>query len=383
MIIHIDAFVTIYGCLESKYFHNIFCAIKPVYFLRLVDNTYMNPNFNQLFPTLNEITASGQIRSTPRDFEVTELNDIELSGDGEHLWLYIKKIGCNTNWVAKQLSNVCQVPQRQVGYAGLKDRHAVTQQWFSVQLPKISDVGRIESALPNEVTIVQSSRHNRKIKTGQLDVNQFEIMIRNIDGDKQQIEQNIINIITNGVPNYFGEQRFGHDMGNIQKCQDWFSGTYKVKSRNVKSLLISTARSHIFNLILAQRIKGDIWDKPISGDILQLNKSHSWFPASDATADEIDKRLNEFDIHLTAAMWGEDAVQSMDGCANLENAIAEQFPVYQQGFEKFRLKQDRRSMRICPIDFSYEWLDDDLKLKFKLLPGAYATGIVSELIKIS
>ncbi|MBL4773336.1 MAG: tRNA pseudouridine(13) synthase TruD, partial [Alcanivoracaceae bacterium] len=263
-------------------------------------------DFNTLFPTINKISATGIIRTYPEDFKVTELNEIEFSGEGEHLWLYIEKTNSNTDWVAKQLSNICQVPRRQVGFAGLKDRHAITQQWFSIQLPKISDPVKIQSALPDEVTILSSQKHSRKIKIGQLDFNQFEIIIRDIKGEKEQIEQNIQNIINNGVPNYFGSQRFGHGMGNIQKAQDWFSGTYKVKTKNLKSLLISTARSHIFNCIVAQRLKDKTWDTPITGDILQLNKSHSWFPTSDATPIEIKKRLKEFDIHLTAAMWGEE-----------------------------------------------------------------------------
>lgn len=333
-----------------------------------------------MFPTLNTIDASGSIRITTNDFKVTELNTIELSGEGEHLWLYVQKTGCNTDWVANQLSNVCQVPRRQVGFAGLKDRHAVTKQWFSVQLSKVKTIAKIESALPDEVTILDAKLHSRKIKTGQLDANQFEIIIKNIQGSKNQIEQNIQNIIENGVPNYFGEQRFGREMGNIQKAQDWFSGTYKVKSKNLKSLLISTARSHIFNCIVAQRIADNTWNKPIKGDILQLNKSHSWFPDSDASSDEITRRLKQFDIHLTAAMWGEDTVQSHDDCALLENTIAEKFPIYQQGFKKFRLKQDRRAIRVCPMDLHYQWDDDSLKLCFKLLPGAYATGVLREII---
>jgi len=340
-------------------------------------------NFNQLFPTLNSINASGVIRTNPEDFKVTEINDIELSGAGEHLWLYIQKKGCNTDWVANQLSNVCQVPRRQVGYAGLKDRHAVTQQWFSVQLSKVTDIKKIESALPDEVTILKSNKHSRKIKTGQLEANQFEIVVRDIKGDKEQIENNINKVIKNGVPNYFGPQRFGHDMGNIQKAQDWFSGTYKAKTKNLKSLLISTSRSHIFNTIVAQRIKNNTWYTPIQGDILQLNKSHSWFHSSDATPVEITKRLNEFDVHLTAAMYGEDDVQSRDECEILETNIASKFPIYQTGFEKYRLKQDRRAMRICPIDLTYEWIDEYLKLTFQLTPGAYATGILREIIGIT
>jgi tRNA pseudouridine13 synthase len=343
----------------------------------------MTLEFNTLFPTRSTITATGNIRTTPEDFQVTELNEIELSGEGEHLWLYIQKTSNNSIWVSKQLANVCQVPQKQVAFAGQKDRHAITKQWFSIQLPKISKPEKIQSALGDGIQIIKSGKHSRKIKTGQLDANAFEIIIRDIKGDKSQIEQNITSIIQDGVPNYFGSQRFGHDMGNIAKCQEWFAGNYKVKSRNLKSLLISTARSHIFNLIVAKRIEQNTWDKSISGDILQLDKSHSWFPSSDASSDELQKRLKEFDIHLSAAMWGEDLVQSQDECAQLENSIAKDFPIYQKGFEKFRLKQDRRAMRICPLEFKHLWQDaNTLQLNFKLLPGAYATGIMREILSV-
>ena len=342
----------------------------------------MNLNFDKLFPTLNTLTAQGIIRCKPSDFVVTELNTIELSGQGEHLWLYVKKTNSNTNWVAKQLSNICQVPQRQVGFAGLKDRHAVTSQFFSVQLPKVKDVDKIQAALPEDITVLKAGYHHKKIKTGQLDANQFEITIREVKGDKKAVEQNIQNCIDHGVPNYFGSQRFGHNMGNIEKCHEWFSGNYKVKSRNLKSLLISTARSHIFNLIVAERLRNCTWNTALTGDILQLNNSKSWFPVSQASKDEVVKRLSEQDLHLTAAMWGEDDVQSSDECALLENDIASQFPIYQRGFEKFRLKQDRRAMRICAQDLNYSWQQDKLLLKFKLAPGAYATGIMREILVI-
>lgn len=343
----------------------------------------MTIDFNTLFPTRNIISANGIIRTMPADFKVTELNDITLAGEGEHLWLYIQKTGNNSIWVSKKLANICQVPQKQVAFAGQKDRHAITKQWFSVQLPKISDPEKIQSAFEQDIKILKSKKHNRKIKTGQLEANAFEIVIRNIQGNNVQIEKNIQSIKDNGAPNYFGPQRFGHDMGNIAKCQDWFSGTYKVKSRNLKSLLISTARSHIFNLIIAKRLEQKIWDKCIRGDILQLDKTHSWFPSSDASEAEIIKRLNGFDIHITAAMWGEDQVQSRKDCSELENTIAQQLPIYQQGFEKFRLKQDRRAMRVYPINFNHNWQSDNtLQLKFELFPGTYATTIMREILAI-
>jgi len=344
----------------------------------------MTSDYNALFPTRNSITATGNIRTTPEDFQVTELNNCQLSGDGEHLWLYIQKTNNNSIWVAKQLSNICQVPQKQVAFAGQKDRHAITKQWFSVQLAKVTEADKLQSALGKDICILKAGFHRRKIKIGQLDANAFKIVIRDIQGDKKLIEENIKNIIKHGVPNYFGSQRFGHDMGNITKCHNWFAGNYKVKSRNLKSLLISTARSHIFNLILAKRLEQSIWDKSISGDILQLNKSHSWFPAKDANDEEIKQRLKDFDIHVTAAMWGEDELQSQDECAKLESVIAKEFPVYHRGFEKFRLKHDRRSIRICPTNLTHTWQSKStLQLSFELLPGAYATGIMREILAIT
>ncbi|MCB1604838.1 MAG: tRNA pseudouridine(13) synthase TruD [Xanthomonadales bacterium] len=343
----------------------------------------MSVDFDALFPTFNQISARGQIKCKDADFIVTEHTDIDFTGDGEHLWLYVEKINSNTDWVAKQLSNICQVPRMQVGFAGLKDRHAITRQWFSVQLPKVSDISKINSALPDEIQIINSSWHNRKLKTGQLDYNHFEILIRNIEGDKNSVDENIENIKRFGFPNYFGPQRFGIEMGNIEKAKDWFSGTYKVKNKNLKSLLISTARSYIFNSIVAERIKQGIWNKSVKGDIFQLQGSNSWFKDSDATPDEISTRLKDFDINITAAMWGENQSISNDECLVLEENIASQFQTFQQGLTKFRLKQERRSIRCIASELSHEWFDKNLKLSFSLQPGSYATGLIREILNYS
>ena len=337
--------------------------------------------FEQLFPSHNTLGATGKIKSTPEDFKVTELNDsIKFTGEGEHLWLWIEKTDSNTDWVAKQLAHICQVPQRQVGYAGLKDRHAVTQQWFSIQLPKVNHPGDIQQALPDEITILDSQRHNRKIKTGYLKGNRFELWVRDIQGDHGGIEDNIKNITTQGVPNYFGNQRFGKDMANLKKAADLFSGRFRTCNKNLKSLLISSARSHIFNNILAARIKNQIWHQTMKGDVMQLNNSHSWFKSSEATEEEITQRLKAKDIHISAALWGEDAVQSEADCAEFEHAVAQQTPQYLSGFQQFRVKQDRRAIRLCPQSLQHSWTKNDLKVSFELPAGAYATVVLSEIL---
>ena len=340
--------------------------------------------FDELFPTHNKIEASGIIKSCPSDFKVFEVNDqVEFTGDGEHLWLLIEKTDTNTDWVAKQLAYICQVSERNIGYAGLKDRNAVTQQWFSIQLPKVDLASDIQQALPEEIQIKRSERHNRKIKTGYLQGNRFELMVRNIDGCKASIENNIQNVIDYGVPNYFGSQRFGKEMGNIEKAEALFSGQFRTRNKNLKSLLISTARSHIFNNIVTTRIINKTWHQVIPGDVMQLNNSHSWFKSSEATADEIKQRLNEKDIHISAALWGEDTVQSETDCAAFENEVAAQSPQYKTGFEQHRVKQDRRAIRLCPKALEYQWQSDDLLLTFELPPGAYATVVMREILACS
>jgi len=342
----------------------------------------MISTFDTLFPTLNTVSSKGIIRQQPEDFMVIEHNDVSFTESGEHWWLKVEKINSNTAWVATQISSACKVPARQVGFAGIKDRHAITQQWFSVQLPKIRDLDEIKAKLPDEITIIDNHWHKNKIKTGFLTCNEFRLRIRDIQGDKAQIEANLETIKRQGAPNYFGPQRFGHNLNNIQQAKDWFAGTIKVNNKNLRGLLISTARSHIFNLIVAHRIAHKTWNQVIPGDILQLNQSHSWFHAQDATSDELTQRLAAFDIHLTAALWGEDDVQSTDQCAKIESQIADTQAAYQPGFISHRVKQDRRAIRIHPEAMSHHWEGHDLLLNFKLQAGAYATSILREMIQI-
>ncbi len=369
------------NCLHSflRFIIGIWVLSCPFFWEDLTNMT----QYDKLFPTINLITASGKIRTSPADFQVNEQLSVDFTHQGEHLWLLIEKTSTNTNWVAKQLATICQVPQKQVGYAGLKDRHAITTQWFSVQLAKVTDKAKIQAALPNEIVLLKLAQHNKKIKTGQLDGNRFNIIVRDVVGDKKQIEENIKHVISNGAPNYFGTQRFGNGMGNIQKAKDWFTGSYKVKTRNLKSLLISTARSHIFNLIVAKRINQGLFNQVMKGDILQLNNSKSWFPHANATESELCRRLKEFDIHITAAMWGENACQAEFDCAKLENAIAEQFPQYAMGFKKYRLTQERRSLRIVAKNLTHKWQETNLSLSFELTSGSYATSILREILATS
>lgn len=341
----------------------------------------MSQSFRKLFPSLNRLQNQGVIRSKPQDFLVNELNQVEFSNQGEHWWLYLQKTNSNTIWVAKQLSKALSVPLRNVGYAGLKDRHAITRQWFSVQLPKHRNREQLQQQLPESLLVVDEKQHNRKLKTGFLQANQFIIVIRDIQGEWQNLEQNLKNIVQHGVPNYFAEQRFGRAMGNIEQAVAVLGGKQKSRDKKLKGLLISTARSHIFNSIVSARIKQQNWYQIIDGDLLQLDNSRSWFAAKPDEQQQNQQRLSQFDVHLSAALWGEDEVQSSGECAALENQIAAQFPEYLSGFKRFKVKQARRAMRLYPQQLQYHRQQPNrLEISFTLPPGGYATAVLNEIL---
>src|SRR5690606_6499281 len=154
------------------------------------------------------------IRSRPDDFIVEEMLGFEPSGQGEHLFLTIEKRGANTHWVAQQLARWAGIPEHAVGYAGLKDRHAVTRQAFTLHLPGREEPALESLAIPG-VDALAVHRHQRKLPRGALRGNRCTLTLREVAGDADAIEQRLCQVASRGVPNAFGEQRFGRDAGNV------------------------------------------------------------------------------------------------------------------------------------------------------------------------
>ncbi len=340
-----------------------------------------------IFHSPYQPTGTGTIRNCPEDFIVNEIPSFIPSGEGEHLWLHIRKIHSNTDWVAGQLAKLFQVKKHDVGFAGLKDRHAVTTQWFSVYLPgkEAPDLrGMLTEILADSIDILKQTRHLKKLRRGTLKGNQFTIIVRDFSGDKSRLEHTIENIRSRGLPNYYGVQRFGHTTsdgayGNIEKATAWFKGEMKKpKNRNQRSLYLSASRSWIFNHILSERVKNGTWDKPVSGDIFMLDGSHSWF--LDDADESIPPRLEQLDIHPSGALWGRGRLASAHETEALEVDIAAQFSVLCQGLEMNGLNQERRALRIKVGDLAHQWLDaTSLEFRFSLPPGSYATVLLDQL----
>ncbi|MDC9729008.1 MAG: tRNA pseudouridine(13) synthase TruD [Methyloprofundus sp.] len=321
--------------------------------------------------------STGVIRSAPDDFIVNEIQSFELSGEGEHAFLHIEKCNENTDYIARLLARFAGVRQRDVSYAGLKDRYARTTQWFSVWLPGKPDPDWTELN-SDTLKILQATRHSRKLKRGSLAGNQFILKIRDWHGDKDILEQQLLQIKTQGVPNYFGEQRFGRHGANINKALALFSGAKL--SRNLRGLYLSAARSYLFNQIVSLRVKDSSWNQALEGDLLMFTDSHSFFKA-DLSDASISERIQKLDIHPTAALWGQGVLETSGAIAELEQAVAEEQTDIAKGLIKFGLVQDRRAMRSQVKNLQWQFIDDAcLELQFSLNAGSYATSVLRELV---
>jgi tRNA pseudouridine13 synthase len=319
---------------------------------------------------------TAQLRATPEDFVVEEILGYDADGAGEHALLWVEKRGQNSDWVARELARFADVSPVGVGYAGSKDRHAVTRQTFSVQLAGKPDPDW--SAFPHpEVKVLAATRHKRKLKRGALRGNRFVLTLRKVQGDRAAAEQVLQRIAAQGVPNYFGEQRFGREGGNVAQARSMFAG--RKVDRNTRSFLLSAARSHIFNTVLAARVERDAWATPLDGEIWSLAGSRSWF-GPEPFDDTLAERLARADIHPSGPLWGQGEPPTTGEAGALEREVAAEHADLAQGLADARMDQERRALRLLPKELRWRWLADDvLELSFELPAGAYATVVVREL----
>lgn len=322
-------------------------------------------------------SGSGKIRNLPEDFIVKENLSFEPSGEGEHAFLQIEKKGENTEYVARQLSRFANVRQRDVSYAGLKDRYAITTQWFSVWLPGKADPDwrQFES---DSVKVLQAIRHARKLKRGVLSGNSFKLTIRDWQGDQAKAVQQLEHIKANGIANYFGSQRFGNEGQNVSKALAMFEGAKA--GREQRGIYLSAVRSYLFNLILAERVTQNNWNQAVTGDTYQFDLSHSCFQ-SDRPDAEIIRRLAVKEIHPTGVLWGRGEADVSADALDIEQAVIDAYRPLAQGLVANNVDRDRRALRANVQDLCWQFVDSTiLELCFTLPAGSYATSVLRELI---
>ncbi len=320
----------------------------------------------------------GALRQAPQDFQVDEVLGFEPDGAGEHVLLLVRKTGINTEDALRRIAHHAGVRPRDIGYCGLKDRNAVTTQWLSVGL-----AGRPEpdwTVLDNAgLKILSASRHRRKLKRGIAQGNRFRIRVGEISGDRTRATELLAAMLAGGVPNYFGEQRFGRGYGNLERAECLFRGELKRVRTHLRGLYLSAARSQVFNEILGRRVDEGSWCRILPGDVMQLEGSRSWFAIMEPDEDSL-RRNQELDIHPTGPLWGKGALPCTGLAADLEQATAERFDVWCRGLENYGLKQERRALRLRVAELEYTWGAGVLDLSFCLPSGAFATTAIRELV---
>ena len=343
-------------------------------------------HYSDLAYAYGKPSGSAVFKSELGDFQVEELLPFALSGEGEHLWLFIEKYGENTDWLIQQIAKFAGLRVRDVGYAGLKDRQGITRQWLSLYLPGKPDPDFHSWQMPS-VKVLQTLRHNRKLQIGALKANRFQIRLRQVTG-LDEILTRLSQIQVSGVPNYFGEQRFGRNEHNLVMAQKLFDGELTRLKPAQRSLYLSSARSYLFNQVLSQRVANKTWNQACKGDIFQLEGSEKWF--IDDGSNDLAQRVNHADIHPTGPLvggaWPADSTQMQ-----WEQQVLKPNQAWLGALTEFGLKHDRRALRFIPQDLS--WKVDapstagsnphsDLILNFTLGPGRYATALLREVCQI-
>jgi len=320
---------------------------------------------------------AGVIRSEPEDFRVDEDLGFAPDGAGEHAFVRVEKRNANSEWVARELARFAGVAVHAVGYAGMKDRRALTRQTFSVHLPGRPDPDWATLLNP-EFHVLDSQRNSRKLKTGALRGNAFRIVLRDAAGDRGAFDERIAAIFSGGVPNYFGQQRFGRGGGNVERARAMFAG--RRMQRHERGVLLSAVRSFLFNEVLAERVRSGNWNRAVEGDVWMLAGSQSIFGPEPMSQDLAD-RLASGDIAPTGPMAGDGALRTQADAAAIETEVFGRHGDLISGLSQNGLRQERRALVLRPSGLRAAWLESDvLELEFSLKKGAYATVIIRELV---
>jgi len=323
---------------------------------------------------------SGLLKSAPEDFKVTENLGFEPRGEGEHLFLWIEKSMLTTHDLIERVASDFSVKVRDIGYSGLKDKYAVTRQWLSLYLP--GKMTRQETPDISEYKLLGQTWHHKKLRPGTHRSNYFEVIVRNVvvlpDTSLQQLDL----IRSQGMANYFGQQRFGRQDDNVERALHAFTNNRRARklSRSKKSLYLSALRSHLFNRVLSRRIEQGYWDKPISGDVFMLSGSRSIFYES--LNDALLTRFTQLDLSSTISLYGIGNRLLQDDALELENQVLADYGAIRQCLIQQKAKLAMRATRAVAqgLNLSHDPLKSTLYIRLTLTRGSYITSFLDHFI---
>jgi len=316
------------------------------------------------------------LKAVPEDFHVEEQLSFEPSGAGPHWLLRVEKRAANTRWVAAEIARLAGVAASAVGYAGLKDRHAVAVQWFSV--PNLAAADFWTGVRTSEFKVLEARANSRKLKVGALSGNRFRIRLRDVAWSREQLEHKLDALRVHGAPNYFGPQRFGREGFNLDRVAAWVQSGAAPRGRAERSFTLSAARSLLFNAVLARRVEAGDWSQLSCGDLASLEGSGSHFPVI-AVDDELRRRVNALDIHPSGPLWGRGLPASQGRALEHELAVSRELAAVADLLAAQGLTQERRALRCAIRDLTVLRDASTLTLGFTLSRGQFATAVLREI----
>jgi tRNA pseudouridine13 synthase len=325
--------------------------------------------------------SGGTLKQSPEDFRVEEIPAYAPCGEGPHLWLQVEKRGRTTRDVVREAARLLGVQERDVGVAGLKDRHAVTVQWLSFPVAKGPDPGSLGG---DGWRVIAASRHGNKLRTGHSRGNRFAIVVRG--GDLGAARAAADAIAVRGLPNFFGSQRFGADGKNADLGRAILRGDGDPEARRasrdrfLRRLALSAWQSLLFNRWLAERMRDGLFARAIPGDAMKKLDSGGVFACEDAAADQ--PRVERFEIAPAGPMFGH-ALRPATGDAGEREArilAADGISVADLLRGGGETEGTRRAARI-PVAVEFEEVEGGYRASFDLPRGSYATVVMGELTR--
>ncbi|MGD8842073.1 MAG: tRNA pseudouridine(13) synthase TruD [Gammaproteobacteria bacterium] len=335
----------------------------------------------QTLPAWGGAVGTARIRVRPEDFQVFEIPLLTPCGEGEHCWLRVRKRNSNTRWVAGQLAGFAAVARSAVSYAGLKDRHAVTEQWFSVQLPGRSDPDW-RALQHDDFEVLEARRHRRKLKIGALQGNRFRLYLRDVDADREALEARLDRLRRGGFPNYFGPQRFGLDGANLESAARLFQRPGRRSAGDKRGIYLSAVRAALFNRVLASRVEAGSWNRVVPGDALMLDGRSACFVA-DTPDSETLRRAEALEIHPTGPLCGDGAALCRGEALAFETKVLADYEDWLEGLCRMRVEAARRALRVVAREL--RWSEQETGvwvLEFALPAGSFATSLLAEVLAV-
>lgn len=330
------------------------------------------------FLTAELPAAGGVLKRAPEDFVVEELPTYEPCGEGEHLFVWVEKRGWSTPQAAKQLARALGASEKDVSWAGLKDRDAVTRQYLCLPARKASDPAA--ATLPAGLKLLRWARHRNKLKSGHLRGNRFELVLRDVAAPDVALEA-FGRVLRLGAPNYFGEQRFGVQGDNAARGKAILQAGGRHADRFERKLFLSAFQSELFNQVLAQRLADGLFSTVLAGDVLKKLESGGEFVCE---APDVDQpRADAFELGPTGPLFGPDMRAPAGAVAAREQRVLEAEGIDAALFERGggETQGARRLLRMPVRDGAAAREGDAVRLGFTLPAGSYATVVVRELTK--